>query len=127
MKQDRLIKEELAKALHAHLILLKGIDTLNQKEESGLLFVSKSLGFMLERIPEALVSEDSETLYFAAFQYYNLLAELKSNLALSFPYLTSIDLSDFPSSQVEAVNVWWEAKTGLKVHEPTKQTMVIND
>ena len=125
MKQDRLIKEELAKALHAHLILLKGIDTLNQKEESGLLFVSKSLGFMLERIPEALVSEDSETLYFAAFQYYNLLAELKSNLAFSFPHITSIDLSAFPHEHVLLLNEWWEEKTGLKVDTPTKQTITV--
>lgn len=127
MNQEKLIKQELAEALHAHILLLKDIEMIDQKATNALPFIMKSLGFMLERIPEALISEDEEDLYFAAFQYYNLLAELKSNLALSFPYLTSIDLSDFPSSQVEAVNVWWEAKTGLKVHEPTKQTMVIND
>ena len=125
MEQSNLIKKELAKALHAHIILLKDIDTIDHDSEEALRFVFRSLGFMLERIPEALVSDNEEDLYFAAFQYYNLLAELKSNLALSYPHL-SIDLHNFPDSHVAILNDWWEKKTGLKVDEPTKQTMSIH-
>lgn len=125
MEQSNLIKKELAQALHAHIMLLKDIDTIDHDSEEALRFVFRSLGFMLERIPEALVSDNEEDLYFAAFQYYNLLAELKSNLALSYPHL-SIDLHNFPDSHVAILNDWWEKKTGLKVDEPTKQTMSIH-
>lgn len=125
MTQEALIKQELAEALHAHIVLLKGIETIDRGSEDGLRFVVRSLGFMLERIPEALISDNEEDLYFAAFQYYNLLAELKNNLALSFPHLTNIDLSEFPDEHVGILNEWWEKKTGLKVDEPTKQTMSI--
>ena len=125
MNQEKLIKQELAEALHAHILLLKDIEMIDQKATNALPFIMKSLGFMLERIPEALISEDEEDLYFAAFQYYNLLAELKSNLALSFPHITSIDLSAFPHEHVLLLNEWWEEKTGLKVDTPTKQTINI--
>ena len=125
MNQDKLIKQELAAALHAHILLLKDIETINSEATEALPFIMKSLGFMLERIPEALVSEDEEDLYFAAFQYYNLLAELKNNLALSFPHITQIDLTSFPDQHVTLLNEWWEEKTGLKVDTPTKQTMTV--
>ena len=55
----------------------------------------------------------------------DLLAELKSNLALSFPHITSIDLSAFPHEHVLLLNEWWEEKTGLKVDTPTKQTITV--
>ncbi|HFE9852790.1 hypothetical protein [Enterococcus faecalis] len=82
---------------------------------------------MLERIPEALISEYEEDLYFAAFQYYNLLAELKNKLALSFPHVSSIDLSASPDSHVDLLNKWWEEKTGLHVDTPTKQTLIVTE
>ena len=125
MDQEKMIKKELAEALHVHILLLKNIETIERDSSNALRFVVKSLGFMLERIPEALVSEDDEDLYFAAFQYYNLLAELKNNLAISFPHLTAIDLSAFPNSHVTLLNEWWEEKTGLQVDTPTKQTMTV--
>lgn len=126
MDQGNMIKKELAQALHAHIVLLKDIDTIEPGSEEAVRFIFRSLGFMLERIPESLVSDNEEDLYFAAFQYYNLLAELKNNLALSYPHLTSIDLSHFPDSHVALLNEWWERKTGLKVDEPTKQTMTMH-
>lgn len=125
MDKATMIKKELAQALHAHIMLLKDIDTIDARSDEGLRFIFKSFGFMLERIPEALVSENEEDIYFAAFQYYNLLAELKNNLTLSYPHLTSVDLSHFPDAHVAILNEWWEEKTGLKVDEPTKQTMIL--
>lgn len=127
MNQERMIKQELAEALHVHILLLKRIETIDSNSEGALRFVVRSLGFMLERIPEALISEDEEDLYFAAFQYYNLLAELKNNLALSFPHVSSIDLSAFPDSHVDLLNKWWEEKTGLHVDTPTKQTLIVTE
>ncbi len=126
MEKGNLIKEELAQALHAHIILLKDIDMVDSNSEEALRFVFRSLGFMLERIPESLISDNEEDLYFAAFQYYNLLQELKSNLTLSYPHF-AINLSDFPNSHVTLLNEWWEEKTGLNVDEPTKQTMSIDN
>lgn len=125
MNQEKLIKQELAKALHVHILLLEDIETINLDSTDALRFIVKSLGFMLERIPESLISDDEEDLYFAAFQYYNLLTELKNNLALSFPHVTSVNLSKFPHEHVELLNQWWEEKTGLKVDTPTKQTMIV--
>ncbi|MBO0476600.1 hypothetical protein DOK76_05925 [Vagococcus sp. DIV0080] len=126
MTHEKIIKKELAEALHVHILLLKRIETVESDSSDALRFVIRSLGFMLERIPEALVSDDEEDLYFAAFQYYNLLAELKNNMAISFPHVTSIDLSAFPDSHVDLLNEWWEEKTGLKVDTPTKQTMTVH-
>lgn len=125
MKQETLIKEELAKALHVHIMLLKEIETFDTDSSMALRFVIRSLGFMLERIPEALISDNEEDLYFAAFQYYNLLAELKNNMALSYPNVTVFDLSKFPNTHVDLLNEWWEDKTGLRVDTPTKQTMTV--
>ena len=49
----------------------------------------------------------------------------KNNLALSFPHVSSIDLSAFPDSHVDLLNKWWEEKTGLHVDTPTKQTLIV--
>ncbi|MGO3731788.1 MAG: hypothetical protein ACTJHC_01290 [Vagococcus sp.] len=128
MENATRIRQELAKALHAHIVLLKDIDHVDTDSQEAVYFVIRSLGFMLERIPEALVSDDEEDLYFAAFQYYNLLAELKSNLLLSYPQvtMTGLDMSQFPDTYVNELNTWWENKTGLKADEPTKQTMSLD-
>lgn len=119
------IKDELAHALHAHIVLLKHIDYVDSNSQEGVYFIIKSMGVMLERIPEALISEDEEDLYYAAFQYYNLLSELKLNLQLSYPQLSlnGFDLSYFPDSYVTELNTWWEQKTGLPVDLPSKQTI----
>lgn len=127
-QQNEHIKKELAMALHAHIQLLQEMSGVQPNLDGGLLFTVRSFGFMLERIPEALISDDPEDLYYAAFQYYNLLTELKANLKLTFPQLANtLDLSAFPHTYVEQVNQWWENKTGLSVsEEPIVQTMHID-
>lgn len=120
-----LIKQELAAALHTHIMLLKDIDSSNTTD--ALPFVVRHLGFMLERIPDALISSDDEDTLYAAFQYYNLLMELKHNLQLHYPYdhVMKEKLANFPTDYLDDLNQWWEDKTGLKVKEPTKQTLTL--
>jgi len=122
------IKKELAQALREHIVFLKVVERADDACQDGLLFVIKSFSFMLERVPDALISDNEEDLYFAAFQYYNLLAELKQNLKMSYSdcdfkgeNLLEL-LKAFPSSYEEDLNLWWEQKTGLKVNR-TKQTI----
>lgn len=124
------LKLELAKALAAHVGLLKNVDSFDVEHIDALTFVMRSLGFMLDKTPCLLLDNQEEEVHFAMFQYYSLLAELKRNVAMSYPYtkinhvpLTEV-LETFPNQYQQAMNNWWEAKTGLEVHG-TKQTLSI--
>ncbi len=122
------IKKELAEALTCHIQLLRHIEQIDSNAVEGLLFTMHRFGFILERIPNLLIQDDTEELHFAIFQYYNLLAELKRSLQLAYPqtqiYGTKLLdlLQPFPTHYEKEVNQWWEELTGLQVDE-TKQTM----
>lgn len=62
------LKMDLAKALAAHVDILKNVDQID-----GLAFVMRSLGFMLEKTPCLLLRDNDEDVYYAMFQYYSLL------------------------------------------------------
>lgn len=122
------LKMELAKALAAHVDILKNVDSIEPEQIDGLAFVMRSLGFMLEKTPCLLLRDNDEEVCYAMFQYYSLLEELKHNVKMSYPhtrlhtqYLSDI-LAEFPTAYASNMIDWWEKKTGLVV-EHTKQTI----
>lgn len=124
------LKLELAKALAAHINILKNVESIDISQSDALTFVMRSLGFMLDKTPCLLLDNQEEEVRFAMFQYYSLLAELKQNVAMSYSY-TKINqrpladiLADFPTKFEHDMRKWWEDKTGLKV-QSTKQTLDI--
>ncbi|WP_314065629.1 hypothetical protein [uncultured Vagococcus sp.] len=124
------LKKELSAALSAHTQLLRNVEHIEPEQMDAFTFMMRSFGFIFERVPGILLDNDAEETYFGIFQYYNLLAELKHNLMMSFPYahLQNVNFSDilapFPTQYVAEVNQWWEEKTGLVVGS-TKQTMTM--
>ncbi|MGO2266096.1 hypothetical protein [Vagococcus salmoninarum] len=127
LSQDQ-VKKELSVALSTYTQLLRNVDFIASEDIPAFTFTMRSFGFIFERIPHLLITDDIEEAYFGIFQYYNLLEELKNNLTMAFPYaklqnqplLTA--LKPFPKSHEDLINQWWEDKTGLKV-EFTKQTI----
>ncbi|MGM0231765.1 hypothetical protein [Enterococcus sp. AZ094] len=124
------LKKELLDALDLHIDLLKTAPTIESSHLDGVLFMMRSLGFMLDRAPKVLLLEDQNEMNFMMFQYYSPLSELKYNLVLNFPY-ASIQgvplltlIQRFPTTYEKEMKQWWEARTGLKVEE-TKQTIEI--
>ena len=126
--EQSVLKEELSAALSQYTQLLRDVHEIRTEDMPAFTFMMRSFGFIFERVPSILLKDDTEETYFGIFQYYNLLAELKQNLAMSYPYaqLNGQDLATvlapFPMAYQTEVNQWWEAKTGLKVVF-TKQTI----
>jgi len=116
------LKQELLIVLDRHIDILKTVTSIEIDHLDGVLFMMRSLGFMLDRAPKVLASDDLTEMHFMMFQYYSLLSELKYNLVLNFPLLTIIET--FPTSYETAMKQWWENRTGLVVEE-TKQTIEI--
>ncbi|WP_307722889.1 hypothetical protein, partial [Carnobacterium maltaromaticum] len=125
------LKMDLAKALAAHVDILKNVDQIEPDQIDGLAFVMRSLGFMLEKTPCLLLRDNDEDVYYAMFQYYSLLEELKHNVKMSYPHARIhtkllIDiLEGFPKTYSRDMIKWWELKTGLVV-EHTKQTILMD-
>lgn len=122
------LKLELADALNQHITLLKDVEAIDELHMDAFTFMMRSLGFMLEKAPDVLITDNEEDLYFAMFQYYNLLAELQHNIQLSFSdselhgkKLTEL-IEDFPTTYQTEMTSWWEKRTGLALID-TKQTM----
>lgn len=122
------LKLELADALNQHITLLKDVEAIDELHMDAFTFMMRSLGFMLEKAPDVLITDNEEDLYFAMFQYYNLLAELQHNIQLSFSdselhgkKLTEL-IEDFPTTYQTEMTSWWENRTGLALLD-TKQTM----
>ncbi|WP_430610823.1 hypothetical protein [Enterococcus sp. DIV0876] len=124
------LKQELLDVLDRHIDLLKTVPSIEIEHLDGVLFMMRSLGFMLDRAPKVLALEDLTEMHFMMFQYYSLLSELKYNLVLNFSYasLEGIPLltiiASFPTTYETAMKQWWEDRTGLAVEE-TKQTIEI--
>lgn len=126
------LKEELVNALDKHIDLLKDTATIDPDSLDGVMFMMRSFGFIFDRAPQVLVTEDPEEMNFLMFQYYSLLHELKYNLLLNYSYakihqrtLLAI-VQDFPTTYEEDMKQWWEDLTGLHVEE-TKQTICVKD
>ena len=124
------LKQELLIVLDRHIDILKTVTSIEIDHLDGVLFMMHSLGFMLDRAPKVLASDDLTEMHFMMFQYYSLLSELKYNLVLNFPYASLEDvplltiIETFPTSYETAMKQWWENRTGLVVEE-TKQTIEI--
>ncbi|KAF1297905.1 hypothetical protein BAU15_08345 [Enterococcus sp. JM4C] len=124
------LKEELLRVLDGHIDLLKDVETIDPKHLDGIVFMMHSFGFMLDRAPKVLATEDEEDMHYMMFQYYSLLSELKYNLAMNYSYATlagkklSEIVDTFPKTYEKELRQWWEQKTGLEVEE-TKQTISI--
>lgn len=124
------LKQELLNVLDRHIDLLKTVPSIEIAHLDGVLFMMRSLGFMLDRAPKVLALDDLTEMHFMMFQYYSLLSELKYNLVLNFPYasLEGVPLltimEGFPTTYEAAMKQWWEDRTGLAVEE-TKQTIEI--
>lgn len=123
-----LLKQELSTALSQYTQLLRNVNHIADTDMPAFSFTMRSFGFIFERLPGILIDDNLEETYFGSFQYYNLLAELKQNLLMNFPY-AKLDqqnfselLKAFPTTYQKEVNEWWENKTGLQV-EFTKQTI----
>lgn len=122
------LKTELSQALSSHTQLLRNVEYIEPEHMVAFTFMMRSFGFIFERVPAILIDDDEEETYFAIFQYYNLLAELKRNILMSFPYAElqgtpfSKLLKPFPTLYEKEINQWWETSTGLKVKH-TKQTI----
>lgn len=132
MIEGRFLKEDLANALNVHITLLKDVDSIDNDHLDAYIFMMRSFGFMLDRAPKVLISQDDEELKYMMFQYYSLLNELKYNIFLNFPYahlqgrkLIEI-VEDFPTTYEREMKQWWESLTGLKLEE-TKQTIAIKE
>lgn len=125
------LKMDLAKALVAHVDILKNVDSIEPDQIDGLAFVMRSLGFMLEKTPCLLLRDQDEDVYYAMFQYYSLLEELKHNVKMSYPHarihtkLLNEILDEFPTTYAHDMIDWWERKTGLVI-EHTKQTILMD-
>lgn len=126
------LKLELADALNQHIELLKDVEAIDELHMDAFTFMMRSLGFMLEKAPNVLIEDNEEELYFAMFQYYNLLSELQHNIHLSYSNselhgkkLTEL-IQDFPTTYQEEMTTWWENRTGLTLID-TKQTMQFDD
>lgn len=126
------LQTDLLQALDLHIDILKEVDDIEREELPGFLFMMRSLGFMLDRAALVLASGDDEEMYYMMFQYYNLLKELKFNLAMNFPHAKIqgeplIDtVNRFPDNYEKEMKTWWEEKTGLTVEE-TKQTIELEE
>lgn len=125
------LKKDLLQALDIHIDILKDVAEIDHQHLDGVLFMMRSFGFMFDRAPEVLATEDAEEMNFLMFQYYSLLTELKYNLVLNFSYarlqgkkLLCI-VTSFPTTYETEMKEWWEQTTGLKVEE-TKQTIEIS-
>lgn len=126
------LKEELVNALDRHIDLLKDTATIDPDSLDGVMFMMRSFGFIFDRAPQVLLTDDPEEMNFLMFQYYSLLHELKYNLLLNYSYskihqrtLLSI-VQDFPTTYETDMRQWWESLTGLQVDE-TKQTICVKD
>ncbi|MGK0552143.1 hypothetical protein ACSFB8_08760 [Enterococcus faecalis] len=132
MIDNQLLKRDLAAALNAHIELLHEVELIESEHMDAFTFMMRSFGFMLRKAPDALLTEDEDTLYYMLFQYYSLLTELKYNLLLNFPYArlqekTLVEVvKTFPTTYELEMKAWWEQHTGLKVEE-TKQTIAIKE
>lgn len=132
MIDNQLLKRDLAAALNAHIELLHEVELIESEHMDAFTFMMRSFGFMLCKAPDALLTEDEDTLYYMLFQYYSLLTELKYNLLLNFPYArlqekTLVEVvKTFPTTYELEMKAWWEQHTGLKVEE-TKQTIAIKE
>lgn len=122
------LKKELSQGLSQYTQLLRNVNQIDTTDMPAFIFMMRSFGFIFERVPRILIANNIEETYFGSFQYYNLLAELKQNLQMSFPY-AKLDQQDFqqllapfPTTYQAEVNHWWENKTGLQI-EHTKQTI----
>ena len=82
MPTYRDLKEELVYALDQHIDLLKDTATIDQGSLDGVMFMMRSFGFIFDRAPQVLLTDDPEEMNFLMFQYYSLLSELKYNLLL---------------------------------------------
>jgi hypothetical protein len=126
------LKKELVTALDIHIDILKDTSLIAPEHLDGIMFMMRSLGFMLDRAPKVLLEDDSEEMNFLMFQYYSLLTELKNNLRLNYPYAKIQNRSlleivqIFPTTYEKEMKLWWEQLTGLHVDD-TKQTMDMND
>lgn len=124
------LKKELSHALSEHTQLLRNVEYIDPEQMEAFTFMMRSFGFIFERVPAILLDDNIEETYFGIFQYYNLLAEMKHNLKMTFPYAHlqtktfSEILAPFPTQYEKEVNQWWEEKTGLVV-ESTKQTITM--
>ena len=122
------LKQELSTALSQYTQLLREVSFIDAADMPAFTFMMRSFGFIFERVPQILLEDDLEESQFALFQYYNLLAELKHNLAMTHPYAQlageslQTTLAPFPVTYATELNQWWETKTGLKVLA-TKQTL----
>lgn len=122
------LQTDLLQALDLHIDILKEVEDIETEQLPAFLFMMRSLGFMLDRAPLVLASNDDEEMYYMMFQYYSLLTELKFNLAMNFPYARWQDepllekVNAFPETYEAEMKAWWEDKTGLVVEE-TKQTI----
>ncbi|WP_122646191.1 hypothetical protein [Enterococcus mediterraneensis] len=126
------LKDELLQALDIHIDILKDASTIDTDHLDGIIFMMRSFGFMLDRVPKVLREENLEEMHYLMFQYYSLLSELKYNLTLNFPYAkinqkSLLEIVDaFPTTYEKEMKQWWEDLTGLKVEE-TKQTIEIKE
>ncbi|MGO3728275.1 MAG: hypothetical protein ACTJFI_05160 [Enterococcus viikkiensis] len=122
------LQTDLLQALDLHIDVLKEVEDIETEQLPAFLFMMRSLGFMLDRAPLVLASNDDKEMYYMMFQYYSLLTELKFNLAMNFPYARwqgeplLEKVNAFPETYEAEMKVWWEDKTGLVVEE-TKQTI----
>lgn len=132
MIEGKYLKEDLANALTFHIKMLKDVDSIDNEHMDAFTFMMRSFGFMLDRAPEVMLSEDDEELKYMMFQYYSLLNELKYNIFLNFPYAhlqgkKLIDIvENFPTTYEREMKQWWEELTGLEIEE-TKQTIAIKE
>lgn len=132
MVESRLLKQDLADALNAHIKLLREVEQIEEAHMDAFTFMMRSFGFMLERSPKVMLGSDDEELNYMMFQYYSLLTELKYNLILNYPYahLQGKSMSEvvavFPTTYEREMKQWWEEMTGLDVEE-TKQTIAIKE
>jgi hypothetical protein len=132
MIKKQLLKQDLATALNTHIELLNEVELIETEHMDAFTFMMRSFGFMLRKAPDALLSDDEETLYYMLFQYYSLLTELKYNLLLNYPYArlqdkTLVEVAEtFPTTYELEMKTWWEQHTGLRVGE-TKQTILVKE
>ena len=132
MPTYRDLKEELVYALDQHIDLLKDTATIDQGSLDGVMFMMRSFGFIFDRAPQVLLTDDPEEMNFLMFQYYSLLSELKYNLLLNYSYAkihqkTLLEIvQEFPTTYEDDLKQWWENLTGLHVDEK-KQTISVKD